>query len=384
MSSTAPGTTNTQPGGVDDFARSVRAHLGDLKPEQIEELTEDLEDNLGEMLADSGALPASASAYAAELRESAGLGAKEDTRIRFKDRVAPIAAKIEESAAFRAARPVLKRLAPLWWILRGYGLYLLVVFIFGWVPFQTVPLPQRGMHWALLLAFLAISLAWGLWQDARARNDLQRRRWERAVGVVSAAGAVLGLVLLIPASLIAATYGPDGTQYGGANSSTDLSNPELLNNGVPLTNVFAYDAEGRPIPQVQLFDQNGNPLNLGAARPPEQTYYGPIVGESGIPINGAPDLLSNGQTAYNVFPQRIVPDGVSPASINGVFGYAKDQLRTPSFPQPRVYGLDPSGVSPEGSVAHEVPPQPSEYPASPTPHTATETPAEPTPTPTAP
>lgn len=383
MSSTAPGTTNTQPDGVEEFARAVRTHLGDLKPEQIEELTEDLEDNLGEMLADSGALPASASAYAAELRESAGLGAKEDTRIRFKDRVAPIAAKIEESAAFRAATPVLKRLAPLWWILRGYGIYNLTVFVFGWVPFQTVPLPQRGMHWALLIAFIGASLLWGLWQDIRMKREEGRSRWERVVGRIAAAAAILGLLLLPFTTALAATFENIGSTYG-SNSSLDLSNPELLNNGVPLTNVFAYDAEGKPIPQAQLFDQNGNPLNLGAARPPEQNYYGPIVGESGIPINGAPDLLSNGQTAYNVFPQRIVPDGVSPANINGVFGYAKDQLRTPSFPQPQVYGLDPSGVSPEGSVAHEVPPQPSEYPASPAPHTATETPAESTRTPTAP
>ncbi len=107
---------------VGEFARSVRAQLSDLPALDVEELTEGLEADLAERLAEGGEELGDPVAYAAELRASAGLAPKAPLPPAVPLRRS-LAIKAREVLAGLRAHPstaslidFLIALRPVWWV----------------------------------------------------------------------------------------------------------------------------------------------------------------------------------------------------------------------------------------------------------------------------
>ena len=186
-------------GQVDDvraYVHAVRAWLGDLPPEEVEELTAGMEADLAERAAESGgplgALLGEPEAYAAELRAAAGLPPRVDavvpdavTREAWTDRT------VREAHKLVARHPWLRELRPTWWLARGA--------VAGWVLAAVL---GTGRTVLLPLVGAALSMWLGL---------VLRRREPLGTGVRAALGAgnALAVVLLLP-MLAFSTSGPSG------------------------------------------------------------------------------------------------------------------------------------------------------------------------------
>lgn len=140
---------------VTAYAAAVRAHLDDLPPEQLEDLTDGLEADLAEALEDPLAPAAAgdhvldltrrfgpAAAYADELRAAAGVSPRSGGRRRrlvaLRDGVVAVHRRATGSAR-RVVAPLLAvplvrwlvdqavAMRPLWWVVRGWAVYVIVV-----------------------------------------------------------------------------------------------------------------------------------------------------------------------------------------------------------------------------------------------------------------
>ncbi|RLP84154.1 hypothetical protein D9V34_05025 [Mycetocola lacteus] len=289
---------------VDAFAAEVRARLGDLGPEEVTELTEGLEADLAERLADTGDL-GDATAYARELRESAGLPAQ-------GPHVPPIQTSREwwaerraQALAFSRRRGVapitrfLVALRPVWWFARGFALFLCIGTLgarLNWL------LPADPLGWIVLAALVVLSVQWGrgIWLGSRFLRILKA-----AASVV----AVLVLMIAIPSAINQLSYAP----YSSGSASSDSFEapiPEGLRmNGEPVDNIFAFDCAGEPINRVQLFDAGGKPLVL------EETDENGLL-QRQTERGELTYLKARTETAqgsiYNAYPLPLIPTTTDP------------------------------------------------------------------------
>jgi hypothetical protein len=273
--------------GVADFVDQVRARLADLTADERAELTDGLEADLGDLVAERGpdALGDPAT-YAAELRAAAG----------FSPTMGKVHEKRELSAAVHAAldsaheswnrlldalpqspRPFVESLRPVWWVLRAATAWMLVL----GGTLRDGSILSLG---ALLLAVLvSVQLGRGSW-------GLDRMRSSAFLRVV-----LLGLngfaVVVTPAAFastlpVSSSDGDYGISVPAGGITTD--------EGEQVTNIYPFDANGQPLTGVQLFDQQGKPINLG-----EDGFCCPVEGQAVYP------WLSNGEAKFNVFPQPM-------------------------------------------------------------------------------
>lgn len=277
------------------YAAAVRRHLLDLGPEVIDDLTGGLEADLAESLADAlgGAAPTDAgsadavvltdadltsrfgspAAYAAELRESAGLPPA-GTPVRkpsLRDRGAALLGRWNRALNALPGWPPLRdfvvALKPLWWLLRGWTLAVVVtiplqVFIGGTV--RSMLAPQTIFAWLLILAGVVVSVQLG--RGAWVLTGRLGKVWRVAAG------------LLIPCSLVVVIsandeigqaysqrwwdrYGPVQTQSAiDAAFAGDTSG--ILVGGQRARNLFVYGPDGALIDGAQIVDQAGRPVVL--------------------------------------------------------------------------------------------------------------------------
>jgi hypothetical protein len=307
------------------FAAAVRTQLSDLAPDDIEELTDGLEADLAERLADTPAEElGDPAAYAAELRAAAGhpprsarghVGghgggrAAQSAVDEFRAELADWRSRWE---GFRARRPELTAivafvvaLRPVWWVFRGLivGTLLVSVFEPGW------SLPRSAFGWLVALTAVVVSVQFG------------RGRWLPSGGM-RVGLAVVNVFLAISAPFIAATALSGWNAIVAQSDEPDqswYSQEGLLLDGVPVGNIFAYDAAGDPIEQVQLFDANGAPLDLFGAKQDPWLY-----GTDGTMLVGSPDVA--GRAGWNVYPLGHVSD-------LGEDGTAEaEEITPPKFP----------------------------------------------------
>lgn len=301
----------TLPAEILAFAAAVRAALSDLPADEVEELTEGLEADLAEAYAEDLAreLPDPAD-YAAELRGAAGLPTPEDPvrggRMReittgFVGIGRDLERNLRRSPAMASTLDFLATLRPAWWIVRGWLAYQVICHVvFG--VWKTDVLPEDLARWVLLVVLVAGSVTLGL------------RSWPRWVLVPVVLGNTFAALVLLPilanvttgAELQQAYDNPpayeydvyDDAGYGGDGGG-------LWSNGLEVTNIFAYDAKGKAISGVQLFDQDGKPLTT--ALPGGNGCLVPFDEETGCPTLGAwvPVQLETGAQAWNVFPMRM-------------------------------------------------------------------------------
>lgn len=221
-----------------DYVSAVAVELADLPAEERAELIEELDDHVAALLEDRPDVDlvselGTPRAYAAELRTAAGLTAGGPARTSPRDLARALADRAVHAAPWLPS--FLRLLRPGWWVLRG-GVIAAVVLAFLGIDATS----------AVAVVFLLAGVVGSLWLGQRPRTTTGLRRTVTGVNVVAALSLVW-LVVAVPFAGASGTYYE--TQYV-PNCPSELSN------------LFAYDATGKPLDDVRLYDQYGAPFDL--------------------------------------------------------------------------------------------------------------------------
>ena len=299
--------TTTLDTDLEVFAAAVRRELHDLGPDVIDELTDGLEADLADSLADGGSL-GDPVAYAAELRAAAGLDPR-GRRSRPSELDAAAKAAIAElraeAAGFVSRHPVARgvveffvSLRPVWWVLRGW-----VVFALLNAPTMSL-VPQNEIHWIPLIGLIVVSVQWG-------RGRWLPWRWMRAAVVVVSIVSLLVLPVVVAST--ARITSPD--QY----YAEPISDGIMLD-GQQVTNIFAYGPDGTALSDVRLFDQYGNTLAVVPESWNVEYNYDYSTGEDVITV---PSNEVAGTTGWNVYPLATVAQSAIDESDGSVDDWAR-------------------------------------------------------------
>jgi hypothetical protein len=127
--------------------------------------------------------------------------------------------------------------------------------------------------------------------------ELGRGRWSfpwRRAAVIAGNTATGISAVILGLTLLTRTAAPAPFETVLAGTPID----GVWVNGNRAANLFPYDANGRPLRDVQLFDQDGNPVNLGQA---ERSYSVTADGAVRGPI---PATDAAGRERWNIYPLR--------------------------------------------------------------------------------
>ena len=293
-------TTSTVTPEIVAFAQGVRAALADLPAEEVDDLTDGLEADLAEAYAEDlqRELP-DPGAYATELRAAAGLPMRTKAKTGVLSGLAQswtgtragVGVAIRRNPALASVVEFLGELRPAWWIVRAWLAAWLVAAFFG----NERGYGLAGSWWLVFVAFAVVSVQWG------------RGRWQgTGVPALIAIGNVLAVVAFLPV-MAAADDGSDGGDFdrgfqSGVDATVNDPAPDGLQlRGQPVTNIFAYDAAGKLMRNVQLFNQDGKPLEAHTSRSDDNA-----CASDDCSTVWQPGQLETGQSVYNVFPLGTV------------------------------------------------------------------------------
>ena len=277
---------------MEAYLAAVRDELGDLAPNERDDLLAEVEASLLDAAEESEAPIAARlgppADFAAELRAAAGLAADTAPEPPPKRDLLATAWRSPRAASVKR---VLVEVAPIWWVVRGYVVVALIAALGN--PDWSVSAPfvprigiggpgdaQLGI--VVLLGAVAASVALGVWQRRRGR------------------AGTLSLALNVALAIAALPIGGDLVErfsnrpYAAEVFAESVSTPGLALDGVPVENVYPYSRDGRLMLDVLLYDQNGAPLNVrpGAADPDRRVLR-----------------AANGAELYNSFPIRYFDAG---------------------------------------------------------------------------
>ncbi|GCD19263.1 hypothetical protein ACFO3K_03270 [Cellulomonas algicola] len=302
---------------VAQYAAAVRQHLAGLTPEQVEDLTDDLELDLQDALDDDrrvghgrtlADLLGTPEAYATDLRTAAGLDAPAPQRARRPVRDALIwpvrrgrelgrrvLATLRQHAWWSPVESFALSLRPVWWVARAWVVYVLVVALlvggYQWVP-------HTAWTWLLLGAAVVASVQWGRGSWVASR----RTRWMPLVANAVAVVAILPVLSTLQSDVRTARWYPT-TSAGTAVEYRDQMVDGVVVDGVQVSNLFVYDAEGNPLSDVQIFDDRGRPVRTTFDEGWEPWTL-PGVDE---PWQFVGATAEDGRTRWNVYPLRGGP-----------------------------------------------------------------------------
>lgn len=358
-------TTTLASPAVSAFAAAVRSALSDLPADEVDDLTDGLEADLGERLAEYDAAHDGGGgveelgdpvAYAEELRTAAGLPTRAPTRrgiaAEFAElRHAPsilrrdIRGLIARTPALGRGAAFLVSLRPAWWVFRALAISALFAIWVGGAPFN-------GFTAVFGVAALIVSVQFG-------RGRWLPFAWMRALLLTLNIALAIATPFVIfgwATQLNNATY----TESYAESIDPSGSGDGLTSNGNEVSNIFAYDAQGDPLTDVQLFDQDGHPLNV-SGDPSSTTYYD----QNGDVI--VPNFGVTGRLGWNVFPLAQVStddvtddgtlkDDVSPTAATAPFRIVKPiaEDRVGPTPSPIASGAA-RGPAPDASTAVPTP-----------------------------
>jgi hypothetical protein len=330
------------------FVRAVRERLVDLTEEEREELVGGLDADMSDLVAERGvdALPEPAD-YAAELRAAAGFS--------------PVAAPVRErrgagervTGALDAAHArwdalvaglpgdpwgLAQVLRPLWWVTRAWVALQLVDLFWGRGGYGLglSPVPSlMGLGLPLLLVAVLVSVQVGrgkLW-PGRPRSG----GWGRLVLLLLNVVAVLGLPLTLDNVATPARMGPmvdDGSAYqqGYDDARSETQRQGMYVDGRWVSNIYPYDAAGKPVVGVQLFDQTGKPVSVRTAVECVYDEDGAATDQVRVPY---PWATATGQ-ARNVFPVPSRVQGVASQDPDPNAFTGDDKPQVGRFPLPGV------------------------------------------------
>ncbi|MDM7855597.1 HAAS signaling domain-containing protein [Cellulomonas alba] len=283
---------------VTGYAAAVRRSLADLGREQADDLTDGLEADLADALADAdharhgGDLVAqfgSPDDYAAELRAAAGLGSAAGAHAGGPWR--RLGGLLREQRAGLRTQPWWPGVArlgtaarPLWWVVRGWVAFMLLDRWFGAGGSQWFPSGGTGR-----LALVALMIA-SIWL-----GQSRVRRGRRLVLALNVALA-LGLLVVAPAVSRDQAWQADAASSGVAAPAQD----GVVVDGIQAGNLFVYDAQGNPLHDVQVFDDRGRPVRTSGDG-------STVDSQSGEPWTYAPRTAADGRTMWNVYPLLGAP-----------------------------------------------------------------------------
>jgi hypothetical protein len=256
------------------YVWAVRAWLGDLPADEVEDLTAGMEADLAERAAESGGalgdLLGDPEAYAAELRSAAGLPPRVDVV------VAPDAVRHEpwtdrlarDAHALVVRHPWLRELRPTWWLARGA--------VAGWVVAAVL-----GTGRTLLLPLVGAALSMWLGLVLRRREPLGS-----GVRFALGVGNALAVVLLLP---VLASYTSGSTDFSDEAAAMPGYPSQVVANGEPAQNLYAYDAAGNRLDGIRVYDQSGRALFVGL-----ESLMGGADGDVPMrPDDGSPDVRAD-------------------------------------------------------------------------------------------
>ncbi|WP_028047351.1 hypothetical protein [Cellulomonas sp. URHE0023] len=349
---------------VDEYAAAVRRALVGLGPEQIEDLTDDLEADLADALADERHNAHGRSLleqfgppqeYAAELRSAAGLApvVVEPRHRTMRDWLgAPfVAMRAGGDRALATLRgqsfwpPVesfLVALRPFWWIARAWTGYQAAMYFAGATTLRW--LPRGVLMWVLLGTAVVLSVQWG------------RGVWFRsgALAWIARAANVFAVVALLP--VVVSLQGQTQSWESAYNSSgygpvqtevvyQDTPMDGVVVDGMQVSNLFAYDAEGNPLTDVQIFDDRGRPVRTTFDNGSGEWFF-PETQEPWSFVSRADE---DGRQRWNVYPLKGAPTSEFTFADDGT--HALTGTSVPSIP-PRPFAKAPALDAPaDSSVA---------------------------------
>ncbi|MHA7133359.1 hypothetical protein [Oerskovia turbata] len=340
------------------YAADVRSHLADLSPEQVEDLTDGLEADLAEALADMpGALRPTTTApddgatslldlterfgpaaeYAAELRSSAGLGVAGSavtggSRPRiglrgwltvlggiFESGWKALWAPVTSTSWWAAFREFAASLRPVWWVLRAW---VVVLVAYSWLhrPQNFELVPQQTYWRLLLVAAIVVSVQWGRGRWLRWPAVRAVRKVVNVVAVAVAVPVAASALVGMNAELNGLGPGPrdsyqqgydDGVRdsasgiFDASGVSTGNGDSGVFVDGAPVSNLFVFDASGHALQDVQIFDDQGRPVRTVTAEGAAQAWTLPDF-EKGWYFQ--PSLSADGRERWNVYPLRGLPE----------------------------------------------------------------------------
>jgi uncharacterized membrane protein len=139
-------------------------------------------------------------------------------------------------------------LKPAWWVLCA-----LALLAFGLL------LMMRHRDAVLLLPFLLVAGAAIVWAGPRVRAD-RRLLWVAVPVSAFVIGGSLGGFGAAAGLISNRTSYPSTSSY--SSSSDQYGNDQLTYGGQSIDNVYAFDAEGKPLTEIYLYDEEGRPLSL--------------------------------------------------------------------------------------------------------------------------
>jgi hypothetical protein len=263
---------------VQEFLAAVRGQLADLDPEEQREILDGLEADLTDLVAERGGEAlGDPTAYARELRAATGFEPETVRDLTGSRRSAGETVDGLLDAARHRFDAVLARvpgdapallswLRPLWWVLRGWAAVQLLDMYDGRVRANAVP-DLHGLGWLLCIAAIAASVAVGrgvIWPGGSGRGAGARM-------VLLGLNLLAAVVTLLAVSQVAdridhrydrgyARGFENGLQIGTDDADNNRAGVYVDGNWV--SNIYPYDAQGRPLVGVQLFDQIGNPIDV--------------------------------------------------------------------------------------------------------------------------
>jgi hypothetical protein len=361
-------------GGVTDvaaYAARVRAHLVGMDPDQVDDLTDGLEADLADALADAPAGDDDLVArfgdpadYARELRVAAGLpepepgpqrrrGPVEAARATAGRARARVLAWLGAQAWWPPVRDLLVSCRSIWWLARAWVVYQMVAAVSGG---GTGWIPTDGGRLVLLLVLVVISIQWG------------RKRWlPRPIGWLPGLVSVVAVIFAFP-TVLYAHYDAIRwrTEYIYGDSPTAYATPQdgVYVDGMQVSNLFVYDADGNPLQDVQIYDDRGRAVRTTGGD-----------GWQSWELPGVPDLWNfvpatdeDGRRRWNVYPLRGAPtedfdwditdpDQLSPVLKDGAeaklpprpFAKAPSLVELPSDAEQEPATSEDEGPSPEAT-----------------------------------
>lgn len=281
-------TSDTATRDAERYLKDVAPHLVALPAEERADLLEDLAQHLREIAAEEGPPLAERlgppEAYAAELLASAGVVTGGRPGVPLLARASRLVERGRRSWAGQELIRLSPVLRPAWWVIRAYLAVSFLARAQG-VDADTAPIPELlGSRFIGLLAVLAaIPLSVRLGERSLSRSG------RLLVGAAGAVLAIYGLSLLNDA-------GPTPVNYVESYGPPAYADKGCLvtASGQPITNLYAYDSEGRLLDPVLLFDQDAQPVDNLC--PVADARGRRLVTEYRQDVNGAPVI--------NAFPRR--------------------------------------------------------------------------------
>ena len=295
--------TTAVPPEVTEYLAAVRAALDDLPATERDDLLAEVEPSLLDAASEAGgnvsARLGPAEDFAAELRTAAGLvpprRATEELRLLDAARRLARDPRVQE----------LRRLAPIWWVVRAYLLVAAIALAAGssW-SLRYFLVPHLGPAWLGLLV-IAAAAALSIWIGLRT---------PRATHLVVLGNVVL-LALAIP---VLRHFQHRQLPVQVVVTTAYLPEHGLTLNGVPVNNIYPFSRQGRLLHDVLLYTGAGTPLDApGAAIDPQRRVL----------------RTTSGKQIFNAYPIRYFDPGTGEVAHPGAAPKVKiPQIATPPLP----------------------------------------------------